>query len=151
MKRVIIFSLFATIFGLSSCKNYKEVQCTGVNGFKINKVSAQGIDADILLGIKNPNNVGFTIYKSEFDVVYSGVHLGKAKLSKRVRIRANAEETYSFNLKSDFKGANMMDIMKLASGAMGKGMIEVKGDLKAGKLFIRKKFPVNVKERVGAN
>lgn len=139
------------VFIFCSCRNFKEVQCTGVKGFKVNKVNMQGIDADILLGVKNPNTMGFSIYRSEFDVMYNGVNLGKAKLAKRVHINANSEEVYSFNLKSDFKNANIPDIMKLVGGAIGRGMIEVKGDLKAGKFLLRKKFPVNVKERVSMN
>jgi LEA14-like dessication related protein len=143
--------IFVCIFSLTACRDFKEVQCTGVKGFKVNQVNMQGIDADIMLGIKNPNRIGFSIYKSTFDVTYAGVYLGKAKLSKRVHIDANTEAIYSFNLKSDFKGANLPDIIKLVSGAIGRGMVEVKGDLKAGKFLLRKKFPVNVKERVGLN
>ena len=141
--------LFCIIF-FSSCKDFKEAQCTGVKGFKINKISPQGMDADILLGIKNPNKMGFSVYRSEFDVIYSGIHLGKAKLSKRVPIAANTEKTYSFNLKSDFKDANPMDIIKLLGGG-GKSVIEVTGDLKAGKFYLKKRFPVKIKQRVDMN
>lgn len=133
---------------LGSCKNFKEVQCTGVQGFQVNRIDTKGLDADIMLQIKNPNNTGFSIYRSEFDVIFNGINLGKAKLTKRVHINANAEKTYPFNLKSDFKNINLADIMKLINGVSGRGMVEVKGDLKAGKLFIRKKFPVNIKERI---
>jgi hypothetical protein len=65
-----------------------------------------------------------------------------------VHIRANAEEVYGFNLKGDFKGANLVDIMKIVGGAMSKGNIEVKGNLKVGKFLIRKKFPINLKEKL---
>src|SRR3954471_15200581 len=99
MKHIALF-LLSVVFFFSSCKELKELQYTGVKGFKINKVNTAGIDADILLGIKNPNSYGFSIYKSEFDVTYSGIYLGKAKLTKRVHINGNAEQTYSFNLKS---------------------------------------------------
>ncbi len=144
--KFFILIIISMIF-FTSCKDFKEAQCTGVKGFKINKIGPQGIDADILLGIKNPNQMGFSIYRSEFDVIYSGINLGKAKLSKRVRIAANTEKTYSFNLKSNFKDANPMDVMKLVGGG-GKGMIEVIGDLKAGKFYLKKRFPVKIKERV---
>ena len=133
---------------LSGCTSLQEIQCTGVKGFKVNQVNMQLLDADLFLGVKNPNTVGFSIYRSEFDVTYSGVYFGKAKLSKRVHIRANAEEVYGFNLKGDFKGANLVDIMKIVGGAMSKGNIEVKGNLKVGKFLIRKKFPINLKEKL---
>lgn len=147
MKQIkfIIPAILFLIF--TSCKDFKEVQCTGVKGFKINKISAQGIDADIILGVKNPNKMRFSVYRSEFDVIYNGVNLGKAKLAKKVKIEGNAEKNYSFNLKSNFKDANPMDIMKLINGG-GKGFIEVIGDLKAGKFYLKKRYPVKVKEKV---
>ena len=138
--------LFAALFFIS-CKDFKEAQCTGVKGFKINKISPQGMDADIILGIKNPNHMGFSVYKSSFDVIYNGVNLGKAKLTKRVHINGDTEKNYSFNLKSNFKNANPMDIMKLMNDG-GKGFVEVIGDLKAGKFYLKKKYPVKVKEKV---
>lgn len=139
------------LLSLTNCKDFKEVQCTGVKGFKVNTMNTSGIDGDIMISIKNPNTFGFSIYKSEFDITYSGVYLGKAKLTKRVHISANAEETYSFNLKNDFKGANIMDVMKLLSGVALKNSVEVKGDLKVGKLFVKKKIPVDIKERINLN
>lgn len=146
-----IFFLLSTLF-FTSCRDIKEVQCTGVKGFKMNTLSMeQGIDGDILLGIKNPNTFGFSIYKSEFDVTYGGVYLGKAKLTKNVRIKRNAEEVYSFNLKNDLKGINVLDAMKLLNGAIFKSSIEVKGDLKVGKIFIKKRIPIAIKEKVSLN
>ncbi len=142
MKKIIYFFFSVLIF--TACKDFKEAQCTGVTGFKINKVDMNGIDADIILGIKNPNAIGFSIYPSEFDVKIAGIGLGKAKLKKRVHIDGNTEKDYTFNLKSSFKDMNMLDVMKLVnSGASG--MIQVKGDLKAGKFYLKKKFPVDEK------
>lgn len=140
--------VFISLVLFSSCKSFKEAECTGVKGFKMNSMNAQGVSADVLLGIKNPNPIGFSIYPSEFDVVFGGVKLGKAKLKKRVHINANQEGTYTFTLKSDLKNVSLTDVMKLMGGG-SKGMLEVKGDLKAGKFYLKKKFPVNVKERVG--
>ncbi len=140
-----IFCLFI-LFG---CRSLKDLEFKGVNGFKVNTINTQTIDADILLKIKNPNRFGFYIYESEFDVTYSGIYLGKAKLQKRVRIKANAEETYSFNLKKNFKDLNLLDVMKLINGSTGVGVVEVKGDLKAGKLLMKKKFPIDINEKVG--
>jgi len=144
---LIVFSLLL----FNSCTNFKELQCTGLTGFKVHKITTEGIDAEILLGIKNPNAYGFSIYKSEFDITYSGVYVGKAKLIKKVKIRANEEKTYSFVLRNDFKDVNLMDVMKLLSGATFKNLLEVKGELKVGKVFIKKRIPIDMKEKVGLN
>jgi LEA14-like dessication related protein len=151
MRKLFFYFLIPCFVFFVNCKDFKEVQCTGVSGFKVNTLNTTGIDADLLLSIKNPNPIGFSLYKSEFDVMYGGVSLGKAKLGKRVHIDANAESVYSFNLKSDFKNANLMDIMKLVSGVAGKSMLEVKGDLRAGKFYLKKKFPINVTQKIGLN
>lgn len=147
----LIVSFCFLLLMMVGCRDLKEVQCTGVKGFKVNQLDTKGVDADILLGIKNPNNFGFSIYRSEFDVNYSGIYLGKAKLRRRVHIKGNAEEVYSFNLTNDFKNVELSDIMKLLGGAVFKNTIEVKGDLKVGKIFVKRKIPVEVKEKVKLN
>jgi LEA14-like dessication related protein len=139
--------LFLPLF-LLSCANIKEVQCTGVKGFKINKVSTEGINADILLTIKNPNSFRFFIYPSEFNVKYGGVKLGKAKLENKVRIDGNAEQTYPFSLIGDFKGLTLGDVMKALESFTRQGFLEIDGDIKVGKLFVKKTFPVNVKQKI---
>lgn len=149
--RSFLSCILFSVMCLFSCRDIKEVECTGVKGFKLNRIDTKGIDADIQLGIKNPNSFGFSIYRSQFDVHYSGIYLGKAKLTKRVHIKGNAEKVYSFNLSNDFKEADVNDVMKLLGGAIFKNTIEIKGNLRVGKVFIKKKFPVAIKERVRLN
>jgi LEA14-like dessication related protein len=139
--------LLTSLLGLGACREFKEAQFTGVKGFKMNKMSMEGIDADIQIGIKNPNTVGFSIYPSEFDVIIGGVSLGKARMTKRVHIKANEEKAYTFRLKSDLKNVNMMELTKLMSGK-GNRSVQIKGDLKAGKFYLKKRFPVNMTERI---
>jgi len=145
MRKINFFLAIFTVFIFVSCKEFKEAECTGVKGFKINKVNAEGIDAEIILGIRNPNTMGFSIYPCEFDINLSGIGLGQAKLKRRVHINANTEKDYTFNLKSSFKDMNMLDIMKLVN-AGSVGTIRVKGNLKAGKFYLKKNFPVDIKE-----
>lgn len=146
MRVLTLLGLLISLF-FASCKDFKEAEVTGVKGFKINKVNTEGIQATITLGIKNPNPIGFSIYPSEFDVTYTGINLGKARLSKRVHIDANAEKDYDFLLKTSFKNFNMGDVMGLMNGKKA-GNITVKGDLKAGKFYLKKRFPVNVNEKM---
>ncbi len=142
-KLIGIFLLLA----LYSCKPFKEAEFTGVKDFKINSVDLKGIEASISLGIRNPNNIGFSVYPSKFDVSLFGIHIGQARLKKRVHIKANTEKAYSFKLKSDFKDMNPADVLKLMSGG-NFGTIHVKGNLKAGKFYLKKKIPVDVKEKL---
>lgn len=145
MKKIYLIIIIA-IF-TSSCTEFKEVTVTGVDSFKINKIDTKEMQAEIKLMIKNPNSSGFSIYPSEFDIVYSGIHLGKAKLYKRVHIDSNSEHAYSFELKSNLGELNFLDVTKLLSGS-NLGKLEIKGDLKAGKFYLKKKFPINFSDKV---
>lgn len=112
------------------------------------KLDMSGISANVGIGIKNPNNVGFSVYRSSFDVFYGGVYLGKAKTKKRVFIEANKEKNYYFTINGKFKDVSLPEVMKLVAGG-GNGQLQVKGNIKAGKFFLRKKFPIDEKKRVG--
>ncbi len=142
----LIILFFIALFS-SSCKDFDEITVVGIDGFHLNKFSMDGIDAEVNVKIKNPNAMAFTIYPSEFDVAFSGIRLGKANLNKRMHISSNSEKTYAFNLKSGFGNLNILDVTRLLnSGNWGK--VEVKGDLKVGKLFVKKKVPVDFSERI---
>jgi len=148
MNKFWFLIFISAFFFLNSCKEFKEIEATGVKSFRLTKVNAEGIEGEVILGIKNPNEKGFSIYPSEFDVVYSGIHLGKARLYKRVHIAGHSEKLYTFKLKTSLKDVNLVDAMGLLGG--GKmGNIEAKGNLKVGKFFIKKRVPVNISEKIG--
>lgn len=129
-----------------SCKSIKEPEYTGIKGFKVNKIDLKGIDANIELGVKNPNSFGFSVYKSSFNVSLGGKTIGKAKSIKRVFIKPNEEKSYTFHLKGSFEGMQLAEVMQIVSGGL-KGNINLTGKIKVGKFLIRKGFPVNLNER----
>lgn len=147
MQKLGLFIFSCLVLMLTSCRDFKEISVSDVDNFKINKINNEGIDAEIHLKIKNPNNVGFSIYPSSFDIEFSGIRLGKAKLNKRVHIAKNTEQVYVFKLKSDLKDLNLFDALQLLN-TKKLGNIDVKGDLKAGKFYLKKRFPVNYTDKV---
>ncbi len=141
-----LFIIISSIF-LISCREMKEIKVTSVEGFYVNKLTVENIDAEIKVKIDNPNKMGFSVYPSEFDVIFSGIRLGKAKLSKRVHLNAGSERMYSFKLNSKLSELNPLDILRLIN-LDNLGKIEVNGDLKVGKFYFKKKFPVNYIDKV---
>ena len=141
-----LFIVIASIF-LISCREAKEIKVKSVEGFYVNKLTVENIDADLKLKIDNPNTIGFSIYPSEFDVVFSGIRLGKAKLNKRVHLNANSEKVYTFKINSKLSELNPMDILRLIN-LDNLGKIEVNGDLKVGKFYFKKTYPVNYTDKV---
>ncbi|MBC7696462.1 MAG: LEA type 2 family protein [Burkholderiales bacterium] len=139
---IIIISSF-----LFSCKEFQEIQVTNIDGFNLTALTLENLEAQIQVKIKNPNSKGFNIYPSEFEVVFGGMRLGRAKLNRKVRIHANSEEVYSFKLNSNLSEINPMDALNLLN--MGsQANIVVKGDLKVGKFYFKKKLPVNYMDKV---
>jgi len=147
MKILKFLAFIFTVFILTSCQEFQDVQVVGVDSFFINKINTDGIEAEVKIKIHNPNSRGFSLYPSEFDIIFSGIRLGKARLYKRVHINANSEKVYTFKLKSKLEDLNILDAMRLLNPD-NLGKIEVKGDLKAGKFYLKKKFPVNYTDRI---
>ena len=147
MKCVLFILMSIVLMFATSCKDFEEIKVIGVDSFYLNKLNLDGIEAEVKLKIKNSNTVGFSVYPSEFDVLFSGIRLGKAKLNKRVHIDANCERVYSFKLKSGFGDLNILDITRLLN-MDNIGKIEVKGNLKVGKLFVKKKVPVDFSDKI---
>lgn len=132
---------------LQSCKPYQDISVSSIEGMHISKLSKEGIEAEVKVKIKNPNTIGFAIYPSKFDVTFTGIRLGEAKLNKRVRIASKTEKVYSFYLKSSLSDLNILDIPKLLN-MDNLGKIEVKGDLKVGKMLVKKSYPVVYNDKV---
>lgn len=152
MKKIILSLVLLTAFIFQSCKEVKELKCTGISKFKLNSISTEAIDADINLKINNPNSSGFKIGKSEFDVSYNGIKIGKAKLVKSVKIKGNAESDYTFKLQTTFKNVVTLDnVMALLQAVNTKGSLNVKGDLNVSKALVKKKFPISYTQSISAD
>jgi LEA14-like dessication related protein len=152
MKNIAVsFFVFLTLV-LSSCGDFQDVTFEGIENVKVNKISQQGIDVDITAKIKNPNKVAFTIYKSDLDATLSNMNVGKAILTNNVKIKANSSQAYTFNIKSDFSKLSMAELPNLLSIATSKSLkVGLKGNLRVGKLFVKKNYPVDMVKSVPMN
>ena len=152
MKKIILSLVFTSLLVFQSCKDVKELQVSGISGFKLNKISTEAIDADVNVKIKNPNTSGFKIGKSEFVVSYEGIKIGTAKLLKKVKIKGNAETAYTFKLETVFKNNVSLDnVLALLEGFTRKGKVEIKGDLNVSKFLVKKKFPITFSEKISVD
>jgi LEA14-like dessication related protein len=151
MKKITYLLLIVCV-ALMSCKNVQEISVSKVEGFKIKDLSSKGIDAEVGLRIKNPNNFSFKIYRSGLNFTINDIDVGEAKLSKKIKIKAGSDQVYYFQLKSDFSKVSLFDIPKVIEMIQNKTVhATLKGDIKAGNLFYKKRFPVNLSEKVNLN
>lgn len=141
-----ILLVLSTSLVFSCISEFKELSVSSINDFKVTKMSPQGIEGEIKVTIKNPNNMTFKIFRSNADIMYGDVKLGKAKIAKKVKIPANSSEEHTFILKGDLKDVSMADLPSLL---MGKNkQMEIKGHIKAGKWYYKKKFPIDQKQKL---
>lgn len=145
MKRLLVLISFTLIF--TSCK-VQSLECTAIKDVKVERLDAKGIDAKVIVTVKNPNKFGFKLYRSKFDVEYSGIKLGQASLRERIKIKAKREEQYAFYLSSEFKDLSLTQVMQLLAPGGFKNEVHMKGVLYGGKMGLRKGFPVDLREHI---
>ena len=140
---ILIFCIVALF---SSCVGeLKEVSINSINNFKVTKMDLKSMEGEINVSINNPNSKSFKVYRSKATVFVGGNKLGTAKIIKKVKIPANSSVDNTFVLHGDFKN---LDFGTIANITMGKPAIEIKGYLKVGKWFYKKKFPIDQKQKI---
>ncbi|MCE3278425.1 MAG: hypothetical protein K0S44_616 [Bacteroidetes bacterium] len=152
MKNIFLLLISICSFTFTSCGDFQDITFKGVEGVKIVKMTQEGIEAEITARIHNPNKIAFHIYPSVLDATLNGMNAGKAKLTNNIKIKANSERSYTFKVKSDFSTLNMFELPMLMTAIGGKNVkVGVKGDLKVGKLLVKRKYPVDLIKTVPIN
>lgn len=146
---IVLLTAGGLSIGIFSCKEIQPVTIGGVENPKLKKLSMEGIEGNFGIKIRNPNKVGVTVFPSEFDATINDIPVGKIKLTGKVRIKANSDDISEFNIKSDFSKLGLGDITKVLSLAASKSAtITIKGEIKTGKWFYKKRFPVDLKKNI---
>jgi LEA14-like dessication related protein len=131
------------------CANIQPCTIEGLESPKVNQLSRNGIDAELFVRIKNPNHVSVVIYPSKLDGSINGISIGNIHLAKKVRIKTQSNEVQSFHIKSDFSKLGLEDITKILSIISSKSAtISIKGEIKVGKWYYRKKIPVEMTKTI---
>jgi LEA14-like dessication related protein len=144
-----LFILSILSIGFFSCAEIKPATIGGIENPKVKSLTTAGADFTFDMKIKNPNNIGVTVYPTTFEGSVSGIDIGKLKLDKKIRIKANSEGTSEFHIKADFSKLGMGDIANVISMVASKSAtIAIKGEVKAGKWYYKKRFPVELKKTI---
>jgi LEA14-like dessication related protein len=145
----VYIPLLFFIVALSSCAEFQPLTVGGVESPKIKTFSKEGIEGDFSMKIRNPNKMSVTVFPSTFDAMVNDMSVGKVKLNKRVRIKANSDDVSTFHIKSDFSNIGLTELPQLLSLVAGKNAsVYLKGNLRAGKWFYKKKFPIELKKSI---
>lgn len=138
---LLVCGFFAIL--LFSCTDIQPLSITGIDKPQVNQLSTAGIDAELGMKINNPNKMSIVVFPSEFEATVNDISVGKVKLYKKVRIKMKSDKVENFRVKSDFSKLGFNDIGKIIPiVTSGTAKIYLKGNIRAGKWFFKKKFPV---------
>jgi LEA14-like dessication related protein len=150
LKQPVLFILLA--ISIFSCKSYEEVSIGKAEGMRLTNYSQKGIEAQVGIRIKNPNRFGFAVYKSNLQVNLDGADVGEAKLKHKVRVKPTSDDVHYFDLGADFSKLSPLDYAKLITIVQKRSVnATIKGEIKVGNLFYKKKIPINISQRIDLN
>lgn len=144
--RFSFITLFSLFF-LTSCFDYEDVDFKGVDNFSLVDKSADNITVRLDLRVKNPNNYNIKIKKSSLDIFINGNKAGKTKMKDDIVLKKGVEGVYPIYLKTNGKEilSSMGSLGSLLTGSL---KVRIKGNVKAKVYGIGKKFPIDVEEPV---
>ena len=151
MRTVLPFSIFISfLISLGGCRAPQMITISKVESSKILKLDQKGIEMEISVRIKNPNGIGFNIYKnSDLNATVNGMDLGQLKFDHKIHIGRRSDDVHTFKVSSDLSKLSIADLPKLMALNKSKGAtIGIKGKLKVGKFFYKRSFDVERTEKV---
>jgi LEA14-like dessication related protein len=149
-KRAAIFLSFLSIILFAvGCLSYKEVKVIDVTDVGVKKFTAKGVEVEVAMQIKNPNNYNIKIVDSDLELFVKENRIGTAKIDNKVTLQKKSNQIHRFIIKSSLKDMGS-SVFPLLMNVLGGGSIElhIKGDIKATAKGIGKRFPVDFKEKV---
>ena len=144
---LITLLFFVTV--LTSCMKYEEVEMVRVTDMGIKNITTKGVNFQVSMQIKNPNNYNIGIVGSDLDLYVKDKKAGKVTLKDKVTLEKKSNTIHHFVFETDYKDL-INDPTAIIGSVLGGGklVVHVKGHIKAKAKGIGKKFPVDFKEKV---
>lgn len=148
-KKATFISLLFITFSLLSCISYKEVKVIEVKDVGVKNFTLKGVDVEVAMQIKNPNNYNIKIVDSDLEVLIKENRIGTATIENKIVLPKNSNQVHRFIIRSTLKdmGSNVFPLLMTVLGG-GTIELQIKGDIKATAKGIGKRFPVDFKENV---
>lgn len=150
MNNISRFLLLTLTMLLFSCNTeYSNIELVEMKNIEVKNLTMKGVYLNISAVLKNPNNVKFTIADTDLQLTVNNTNLGNVTLANPVQIDRNCTKLYNVNLFCKFENISLATIPTLINTFSGKtANINLKGNVKARKLFITKKFPIEISDKV---
>lgn len=128
---------------------YKEVEVVKVTEVGVKKIALTGIDIEVAMQIKNPNNYNISIVDSDLELFADGKKIGVAQVKEKVTLKKKSNKIYRFTVHTSSEDI-LSSAIPLLITYFGKDNVSLKvdGSLKAKAKGLSKRFPVNFEERI---
>ncbi|MDG1477572.1 MAG: LEA type 2 family protein [Vicingaceae bacterium] len=143
----ISFVIFA--FSIVGCMTYRDVEMIEVTDVGVKDFTAKGVEVEVAMQIKNPNNYNISIVDSDLTLFAQGNKVGTANIENKVTLPKKSNQIHRFTITSSLKdmGSSAFPLLMTVMG--GEPIeLQITGDIKAKAKGIGKRFPVDFKEKV---
>ena len=145
--RILIF--VGCMCFLSACITYEDVELIGIEKVRFLEVNKSSIKIEATVKIENPNTYKIKVVDSDLDLFLGGKEAGKAKITDRIVLPKQSNQSYTFVIEAEPKnlaavaGSSIFSIFTTR-----KIDFEAKGSIKARALGVGKRFPVEFKDKI---
>lgn len=143
------FFIVTNLIFILGCLQYKEVEVVKVTEVGVKKIALTGIDIEVAMQIKNPNNYDISIVDSDLTLFAEGEKVGVAQVKEKVTLKKKSNKIYRFTVHTSSEDI-LSSAVPLLMSYFGKDNVTLKvdGTLKARAKGLSKRFPVNFEERI---
>lgn len=136
-----IFLVFITIFLLSSCLEFEDLEFNGMNDPKFEKIENKIISLTLGIKVHNPNRFSIKIKPSQLDVFVEEELMGKAFLDEKVKLIKKKEDLYEIPLRIELEDGVLLKLVRLS--LKSKIKIRISGKVKCSIYGVSKKIEIN--------
>ena len=139
---------FALLLAFTACVDYKNVEFLSLENATLNKISPSGIEADLWLKIKNPNDYKIKIETKDLTFFINGKEIGKARLTEQIELTKENTETYKTGIVVSLPADGNIDLGMIMLMSGGKITLGIKGEIIGKAKGISKTVPIDFTESI---
>lgn len=150
MIKIQILLLISSLFVLSSCSFYLDLEMGEIESLHFKKADSRKVSFEVMVPLVNSNWFNVTITDIDLNVYMNNEYLGKIKSVENVKLMAKSTEVYAFPFDVEFTGSTILKgAMTLFSLFLERQVeVSLKGDIRAKSFGFYKSIPVEEKSSV---
>ena len=133
---------------MAACVDYKDVSLVSFENMNITKISPDGIEGDIALKIKNPNDYKIKVGTKDLIFSLNNNPVGEANLKETITLNKNSEEVYTAKLIVTIPEDGKIDLGRIVLFSGGNISMQLKGEITGKAKGISKTVPVDISQKI---